>query len=165
MCSLRTVQVTRHLKFYIPLHTYRLANVLVLAPEMLYPCLQCIALLQLQTCCCAQANSIHVWSLENREVMTANPFPLVHAVRRIQKRLEGPDGKGHGMTVPVLHTDSGQPYILFQVSAPSPPGVPVRSFGASKPLIIKAAILVFRPGQYCHRHVGCDAGRVLLPIP
>ena len=64
-----------------------------------------------------QANSIHVWSLENREVMTANPFPLVHAVRRIQKRLEGREGKGHGMTVPVLHTDSGQPYILFQARA------------------------------------------------
>ena len=106
-----------------------------------------------------------MWSLENREVMTANPFPLVHAVRRIQKRLEGPEGRGHGMTVPVLHTDSGQPYILFQVSAPSPPGVPVRSFGASKPLIIKAAILVFHPGQYCQRHAGCNAGRILLPIP
>ena len=137
----------------------------MLAPEMVYWSSQCTALPQLQMCYCTQANSILVWSLENREVMTANPFPLVHAVRRIQKRLEGPEGKGHGMTVPVLHTDSGQPYILFQVSAPSPPGVPVRSFGASKPLITKAAILVFHLGQYCHRHVGCDAGRVLFPIP
>ena len=98
---------------------YHHVKVQVLALEMTYPSLQHIALLQSQTCCSAQANSIHVWSLENREVMTANPFPLVHAVRRIQKRLEGPEGKGHGMTVPVLHTDSGQPYILFQVSGPS----------------------------------------------
>ena len=60
-----------------------------------------------------------MWSLENREVMTANPFPLVHAVRRIQKRLEGREGRGHGTTVPVLHTDSGQPYVLFEVRARS----------------------------------------------
>ena len=101
------------------LHTCHLVKVLVPASEIVYSILQRIALLQSQTCCCSQANSIHVWSLESREVMTANPFPLVHAVRRIQKRLEGPEGKGHGTTVPVLHTDSGQPYILFQVSGPS----------------------------------------------
>ena len=75
--------------------------------------------------------------------MTASPFPLVRAVRRIQKRLEGREGKGHGMTVPVLHTDSGQPYILFQVSAPATSGRPFRSLGAAKLREIKPVILGF----------------------
>ena len=45
MCDLKTVQVSQHLRSCIPWHTYHLAQVPVLASEMLYPSLQRITLL------------------------------------------------------------------------------------------------------------------------
>ena len=57
---------------------------------------------------------VYVWARDQHDILTLNPFPLVHFVRSVQAAMRGPKGRGHGSTIDIQRTPGGQRYFMSE---------------------------------------------------